>query len=318
MAAQAASAVLETVRATGLLAPGEPVVVLLSGGRDSVCLVDVAVTIAGAASVTALHVNYRLREAAADDEAFCAQLCERMGVGLEVERPETPPDTGNLQAWARDVRYGVGARLAESRRATLAAGHTSSDQAETVLYRLASSPSRRALLGMPARDGRLIRPLLEISREETAAYCRARSLEWREDETNEAPDFARNRVRAGLLPALREIHPAAERNVVRAAEILREEGAVLDDAVAELVDGATTVSLQTLRASPAALARLAITRLAERTLGRLLPALGARSADILALREGAALDVGDHARARVENGLLRFEETPPLPRESRS
>src|SRR5438477_216455 len=80
-----------------------------------------------------------------------------------------------------------------------AAGYTATDQGETVLYRLGASPGRRALLGMPARDGRLVRPLLEITREQTAAYCRERRLAWREDATNDDPIYARARVRKGLV-----------------------------------------------------------------------------------------------------------------------
>src|SRR4051794_27270467 len=126
---------LERVRATGLLAEGAPVVVLLSGGRDSVCLLDVAARIGDA---SALHVNYGLREGAAADEASCRSLCARLGVPLEVRRAQRPEEAGNLQAWARDVRYGEGAHLATARNAVLAAGHTATDQAETVLYRLAA------------------------------------------------------------------------------------------------------------------------------------------------------------------------------------
>src|SRR2546423_5918435 len=92
---------LERVRATGLLPAGRPVVVLLSGGRDSVCLLDIAVELG--AAVTALHVNYALRDEADGDEAWCAQLCARLGVALEVRRAGTP--RGNVQAWAREVRY---------------------------------------------------------------------------------------------------------------------------------------------------------------------------------------------------------------------
>jgi tRNA(Ile)-lysidine synthase len=312
------TAVLESVRRGGLLAPGDPVVVLLSGGRDSTCLLDVAVQVAGEDSVTALHVNYGLRDAAAADEQHCRALCERLGVALEVVQGPAAPHTGNLQAWAREVRYTAAERAAEPRDAKIATGHTSSDQAETILYRLASSPSRRALLGMSPREGRLIRPLLGVSREQTAAYCRVRCLEWREDETNASEAFARNRVRAGLLPALKEIHPAAEQNLVRAAEVLRAEADVLDEAVTEIVDGAAAVPVATLRGVRPALARLAVTRLAERTLGRPLPGVAARALEILALGEGGALDVGDRTRARVEKGELRFEETPPLPPEPRA
>ena len=91
----------DRVRATGLLPAGAPVVVLVSGGRDSTCLLDLAVRVAGAEAVTALHVNYGLRDEADADERHCHQTCEALGVPLEVRRPRRP-ESGNLQAWARE------------------------------------------------------------------------------------------------------------------------------------------------------------------------------------------------------------------------
>jgi tRNA(Ile)-lysidine synthase len=273
-----------------------PVVVLLSGGRDSVCLLDLAVRLAG--PVIALHVNYGLRESADGDEAHCAALCEQLGAPLVVHRPG-PPE-GNLQAWARAERYGAAERL----DGLIATGHTASDQVETVLYRLAASPGRRALLGMPERDGRLVRPLLACTREETAAHCRERGLAWREDPTNEDPAFARNRVRHGLLPALRALHPAAEQNVLRTLETLRDEAAVLDELVVPEPDVARLAAL------PPALRRLTLQAMAG---GR---PIGARANEILALgAQGgtAALDLGDGLRAVVEYGRLRFDHAGPPP-----
>jgi tRNA(Ile)-lysidine synthase len=204
-----------------LLSPEREVVVLLSGGRDSTCLLDLAARIAGPQAVRALHVNYGLREAAEADEAHCRELCTTLGVSLEVRRASRP-ETGNLQAWAREERYAAAAELSAPRQADIAAGHTATDQVETILYRLASSPSRRALLGMRPREGRLIRPLLGVTREETGAYCRWRGLEWREDESNTSDAYARVRVRESLVPALRAIHPAAEQNVLALAGIMRD------------------------------------------------------------------------------------------------
>ena len=303
---------LERVRETGLLAPGAPVVVLLSGGRDSVCLLDVAVRLAGAEAVRALHVNYGLRDGAGGDEELCRALCARLGVELTLQRAQRPADSGNLQAWARDVRLGTGARLALERGAGLAMGHTASDQAETVLYRLAASPGRRALLGMSERDGRLLRPLLRFTRKETAAHCIARGLRWREDASNDDPAYARNRARAGLVPALRELHPSAERNVVRTAELLRDEAAVLDEVVETALAGRDHIAVAHLAALPPALARLVVRRLAEDAVGRLCARAPGRTADILALGDGA-LDLGDGARAVVSGGLLRVKPTPPGP-----
>jgi tRNA(Ile)-lysidine synthase len=300
---------LERVRATGLLAAGEDVLVLLSGGRDSVCLLDVAVELG--AGVRALHVNYGLREGAGGDEAHCRELCARLGVELAVHRAHRPDDAGNLQAWARDVRYAQAER--EAGEATIAVAHTASDQAETVLYRLAASPGRRALLGMEPHAGRIVRPLLGVTREETGAWCRARGLQWRDDATNESGEYARGRVRHGLLPALEAVDPRAAANVLRTAQLLREEGEVLDVVVDTALAGRDRVALEHLAALPPALARLVVRRLAEAATGGLCARAAGRLDDILALGDAGALDVGDGARAVVEGGVVRFEPTPPLP-----
>jgi tRNA(Ile)-lysidine synthase len=306
---------LQRVDATGLLPPGGPVVVLLSGGRDSVCLLDCALRLSGPEAVLALHVNYGLRPESGDDEEHCRALCGRLGVALEVESVQRPAKAGNLQAWARDVRLGAGAARAAARGAALATGHTATDQAETVLYRLAASPGRRALLGMAARDGSLVRPLLGCTREETAAHCVARGLAWREDASNADPAFARTRVREGLLPALRAVHPAAEASVVRTAALLREEAEVLDRLVANALEPQEDrIALERLAGLPCALARLVLRRLAEEVTGVLCPRASGRLDEVLNLREGGALDLGEGARAVVNDGILRVRRTPPLPR----
>src|SRR3954447_14720709 len=186
------SPALDAARRSDLIATGEPLLVMISGGADSTCLLDVAVKLG--ARVSALHVNYGLRGSDSDaDEAHCRALCERLGVPLHVEPvPLDPAAGGKLPARARDARYELAERLAER---DYAAGHTRSDQAETVLYRLATSPGRRALLGMEPRRGRLVRPLLDVSREATRAWCRAAGLTWREDSSNADRYYARARIR---------------------------------------------------------------------------------------------------------------------------
>src|SRR5436305_3954704 len=198
----------EAARASGLIQAGEPLLVLLSGGADSVCLVDCAVRLD--ADAAALHVNYGLRPGSDADEQFCRVLCGRLGVPLHVERVELS-DEGNLQAQAREARYATAERLVAERGGDYAAAHTASDQAETVIYRLAVSPGSRALLGMAPRRGRLVRPLLEATRDDTHEYCRGRGLSWREDPTNADPRFARVRLPHELLPVLRPLSPAAHR-----------------------------------------------------------------------------------------------------------
>lgn len=316
-----AAEIREQVRAGGLFArddamPAQPVLVMLSGGRDSTCLLDVTVALLGAGAVSALHVNYGLREQAHAEERHCAALCAELGVELEVVhaggRAGVP--SGNLHAWARELRYAHARRIAESRDALIATGHTASDQVETILYRLAASPGRRALLGMPAAEGRLIRPLLTVTREQTAAYCTERRLDWREDESNEDLRYARARVRHALVPALRAVHPAAEANVLRTAALLREETELLDALVSQELAGGPSIALARLRELHPALARMVVVRLAEDATGAYVPQAGDRVQEILALASRgrrAELHLGGQAGAVIDGGQLTMIKLPP-------
>jgi len=302
--------VLAAARDSGLVRAGEPLLVMVSGGGDSVALLDIAVRLG--ASVTALHVNYGLREGAESDEELVRELAGRLEVPLHV-RQVTLPAEGNLQELARDARYSLAEQLAEG---DYAAAHTASDQAETVLYRLAVSPGSRALHGMAPRRGRLVRPLLEVTRTEVRDHLRARGLEWREDPSNADRRFARARIRHDVLDALRELSPAAERTIAETARQLREEAELLDAAVAEALEelgGGPALSLDALREFPAALQRLVLRSLAGRTLSReeltRLLAVGNQGT--------VSLDLGGGLRAVAEYGTLRFSRAadaePPAP-----
>lgn len=307
--------VTQAVRASGLLAGDDALLVMLSGGRDSVCLLDVAVALRGSQAVGALHVNYGLREGADADERHCRALCEQLSVALDVERVRRENDAGgNLQAWAREVRYAAAHALARPRGGLIATGHTASDQLETILYRLAASPGRRALLGMPACEHGVVRPLLALTRAQTAAYCQGRGLSWREDESNDDPRYARTRVRNALVPALRAVHPAAEANVLRTAALLREEARVLDELVEDELRGRAMISIARLRELPPALARLLVVHLAERAAGTYVPQAGARVGELLELGERggrAELHLGGLVSGVVQGGMLEFVRIEP-------
>ena len=190
----------EHVRRHDLIPPGGEVVCFVSGGADSTCLWHALGALGY--EVSALHVNHGLRgEESEGDARFCA---ERLGAEVVEARPEGR----GTEAELRELRYALGTgRL----RAT---GHTASDQVETILYRLAASGTTS---GIRVRRGDgIVRPLLTVWREETEEYCRAEGLPFRLDSTN--PDTARGLIRSEILPALRKLHPAAERNVLAALE----------------------------------------------------------------------------------------------------
>jgi tRNA(Ile)-lysidine synthase len=302
---------LEVARESGLIAAGAPLLVLISGGGDSVGLLDAAMRLG--ARVSALHVNYGLREGADEDEGFVRELCAGLGVELVVERVSLN-EGGNLQERAREARYALAERLAEG---DYAAAHTATDQAETVLYRLAVSPGSRALLGMEPRRGRLVRPLLQATREEVRAYLAVRSLDWREDPSNSDRRFARARVRHDVLDALRELSPAAERTIAETALQLREEAEVLRSAADEALEelgGGPGVSLADLRGLPPAIARLVLRGLAESAEGAPRSLSRADTDAILALGSGRggtrSIDLGGGVRAVSEYGTLRFTRDP--------
>jgi tRNA(Ile)-lysidine synthase len=304
---------LEAARESGLIRTGGPLLVLLSGGADSVCLLHVALVLG--ARVSALHVNYGLRAESDADERHCRGLCGRLHVPLTVERV-TLPESGNLQAQARDRRYALAERHGAGD--DYATGHTATDQAETVLYRLAVSPGRRALLGMEPRRGRLVRPLLEATGEDTRAHCRSHGLDWVEDRSNADPRFARARVREQALPVLKELNPAAERTIVETSRLLRDEAEVLDATVAETLArlGELAPQLEELQALPPGLARLVLRRLAESASGQAHSLSRADVDAILRLGErggSASLDLGGGLRALAEYGTLRFTRAPDAP-----
>jgi tRNA(Ile)-lysidine synthase len=301
----------------GLLESAEPIVVMLSGGRDSLCLLDALARYRSPAGLCALHVNHGLRgRESEEDERFCVELCRERAVAIRVAHSGPRPARGNLQAWARERRYAEARALAAElgRGALIATAHTASDQVETILYRLAASPGRRALLGICERRGALVRPLLSITREQTTAYCRALGLRWREDASNVQQRFARARLRSSLLPAFRCLHPAAERNLARSAALLRAEAEVLEELIERELRGGQAIAIERLAALPRALARLVVIELAERACGRFVPQAGERVEELIALgsarRRGAPalleLHVGGGVAAEIEGGMVRL------------
>jgi tRNA(Ile)-lysidine synthase len=322
--AEALRSLAQVVSESGLVKEGAPGVVLISGGPDSACLAAGLAECCGRPNVHALHLNYGLRDSAADDEQICRRLCAFLRIDLRVERPRL--GQGNMQAAAREARYVAAEQLRDRLGCEwVATGHTRTDLAETVLYRLASSPGRRALLGLPARRGRLVRPLLAIDRAEVRGLATQAGLPFADDPTNLDRSFARNRIRHEVLPAMREVNPAAEQNVAETRHELAEEAQVLDRVVAETLEeagagpGVIAVRAEALRELEPGLRRLALRALAERITGHELP-LGrgpAREIWRLAQRpEGGDVDLGGGLRAICEQGMIRFsvgEDVLPEP-----
>jgi len=199
------------IREHDLIEARGDVTVLVSGGADSTCLWHVLRVLGY--RVAALHVNHGLRGEASDDDArFCR----------DVLSAEIVDGTGGVaEEELRNIRYGF---ATDRLRAT---GHTLSDEVETILYRLVTSGNAKGI--KVKREDGIVRPLLCVWREETRRYCESEGLPFREDESNR--DTVRGLIRDQVLPLLRQIHPAADENLLRALET-RE---TLPPALAELL-----------------------------------------------------------------------------------
>ncbi len=303
------------VRRSGLVDAHSTGVVMVSGGADSACAAAGVARALGAPNVHALHVNYRLRESADQGERVARALCGALRIDLHVERPTL--SQGNLQALARSARYEAAERLRNRTRSDwVATGHTRSDLAETVLYRLAASPGSRALRALPARSGRVVRPLLAMSRAEIRALATAAGLPFADDESNEAPAFARNRIRAEVIPVLSELSRALETNVAETQAELNEEAELLERVVLEALGeagagpGAVGIEATRLAELEPALRRLGLRALAERAAGKAVAMSRERAAEILRLGSsptGGVVELAGGVRAIAEAGTIRFE-----------
>jgi tRNA(Ile)-lysidine synthase len=319
------AAVGRALRAAGRPARGEALVVGLSGGADSVALLDALALLRGPRGfrLVAAHLDHGLRPSSSDDAAFCRALCERLGVPLRTGhadvRARAARDGHGLEAAGRRERYAFLRRvLREEAAAAVAVAHTRDDQAETLLLRLLRGAGASGLAAMRPRRGRLLRPMLGISRADVLAHLRARSLEWREDPSNADPVHLRNRVRHELLPYLeRRFNPAARGVIARAATLLADEAAHLRAEAAALLaaagareeGGGLVVRRAPIARAPVAVARAALCVALRRHGGR--RGVGAVHVErILALirspePSGRTVALPGHRTVRFERELMR-------------
>ncbi|UJA20707.1 tRNA lysidine(34) synthetase TilS [Thermoleophilia bacterium SCSIO 60948] len=316
MRVEAVEALSEVVRRSRLVPDGTHGVAMISGGADSACLAAGLTRALGPERVHALHVNYGLRPTSDRDEATCRRLCAALRIDLHVERVRLPA-SGNLQDAARQARYDAAERLRERTAGDwIATGHTRTDLAETFIYRLAASPGSRSLLGMRARNGWVVRPLLALERDDSRAFAAESGLAYDDDESNADLGYARNRIRARVLPELEAVGERAQRNIAETQAEMLEEAGLIERVALDALEragagaGATAVRPIELSWGGAALARVCMRMLAERAAGRTVALNRRRTAEILRLSqspEGGTVEIGGGVRAVCESGWVRFE-----------
>ncbi len=314
----------EAVSRFSMLAQGDRVIVALSGGADSVALLNILNSNKEKYNIDlyAAHLNHNLRGAEADrDEQFVRDLCARLGVelfvrGVDIKTLSQRQGIGT-ELCGRNERYAFFAELSDRLGAKIATAHTASDNAETVIFNLTRGAGPNGFSGIrPVRDN-IIRPLILCTRADVEAYCADEGLSFVTDSTNLTDDYTRNKLRHGVIPVLREINPDFENTVLRESGLMTDINSFLELKSEEIIAEAETENgwdCAVIASCPDAL-RLSVLRLLCARVG-----IDAELSALVLLSDclsrGGALDIRGVLRAECRQGTLRFvkkRRRTPLP-----
>lgn len=309
--------VRRTIRREGLLAPGEPAWVAVSGGVDSMVLLHVLLRLGHPCSVA--HVDHGLRGADSDaDRDFVEAHARALGLPFRAVRvdPKRAAQGRSVQMAARELRYAWFREVLAAGPHVLALGHHRDDVAETLLLHLLRGVGARGWAGIPPvtqlTEGRLCRPLLAVGRAEVLAFAQEQGIAFREDASNADPKYLRNRVRAELLPLMEHMRPGARRTLARGAELLRELMGAAGEQLEREAREAVTAAGDALHVDLACLRRSAAPRLLlARALHRAQPHPDQLDQVLEAVRRQAVGKVFQWGVLRVTVERHRLVAAPP-------
>ena len=315
--------VTRMVRRHRMLEPGSTMVVAVSGGPDSLCLLHATVRLRRLLHVepVCFHFDHRLRPGSETDVTYVRGQARKLGVPFVLREARSgPPRGASVEAWARTVRYEALAAVAEQHGGVAAVGHTADDQAETVLMALLRGGGLDAVSAMKPVTRPVVRPLLETTREQTEAFCRALRLRPRRDPMNEDRAYLRVGVRDGVIPLLEErLGRNVRRSLARSAALLERDAGFLEGlaagATSEIVagrdDGTVELRAEALRDLPEALStRVVRTALLEMGLAPTAADINS----ILALSEsrpGSRVSLGKGLLAQRGREYVRVSRPSP-------
>lgn len=307
--------VISAIETYDMISHGESLLCCLSGGADSVALLICLHELGY--DVKACHVNHNLRGEESDrDEQFCRELCQRLGVELDVHSIDVTSyaaehKMGTEQA-ARIMRYEI---FEQTKCDKICTAHTLSDSLETLLFNLTRGTGLKGLASIPAVRGRIVRPLIECSREDIEEFLKERGQSWVTDSTNLTDDYNRNRIRHNVIPRLKELNPSLEKTMRGTLRNLREDSALIEaqsDGFYQSAQIENGLDCEMLCSAPSALSGRAILRLCDEAGHDCSRETAAMIRDIC--KTGGKLTLGHGLYAVSKKGVLTIEkeiqETP--------
>lgn len=227
----------KTISEYNLLENGDNVICAVSGGADSVCLLNVMIELRDEYKINlyVANVNHLIRgEESDNDSRFVKDICRNNGLKLYYREYDVKKIAGERkigeEECGRILRYGFFDEIAkELTNAKIATAHNINDNAETVIFRLVRGTAAQGFGGIMHKRDNIIRPLLDVSRKEIEKYLSEKNVLWCEDSTNKMPIYARNKIRLGVMPLLTEISGNAEEKIVSAARLISEDNELLNE-----------------------------------------------------------------------------------------
>jgi len=316
--------VKDTILRHSMLQKGDCVAVGLSGGADSVTLLSVLLELAEEMELTvrAIHINHGIRGQSADlDQRFCEELCADFSVKLDCFTLDIPSIAARrgigLEECGRVCRYECFERIAREHGCRIATAHTLSDSAETVLFNLSRGSGLSGVCGIPPVRGNIIRPLINITREQVEEYCKARKLDYVTDETNTETTYRRNLIRSEVIPSLRQVNPAFHQAVRRFTQCAAEDDRYLDLLCSQELEKARCDggwSARQIFALPHALQRRAIIAIAGSR--NVVPEYAQVQLCLECLQKGSgAVVLRQNLRFSVKKGIIILDDNTQTARE---
>ena len=226
---------INTLEEYEMLSGASHIVVGISGGADSVCLLHILASLREKYNTELIgaHINHGIRgEEAKRDSDFARSVCENLGVRFEMLEADCPAQaaaTGEtLEECGRRVRYEFFNSLCTDSSYRIATAHNADDNAETVIFNLTRGSALKGAAGIPPVRGNIIRPLIDISRDEIECYCDENSLRFVTDSTNLSDDYTRNKIRHSVIPVLKQLNPAVVGAFSRFSSAARSDASFIE------------------------------------------------------------------------------------------
>lgn len=310
--------VLKFINENALILPGTTVIAAVSGGADSVCLLDLLYNLKEKLcfNLECAHFNHNIRGEESDgDETFVRKLCETLKIPLHVGSAQVLQLCGGtgIEDAARRARYGFFKTLTEGKNAVIATAHTQNDNVETFFINLLRGSGTRGLCAVPVKRDGVIRPMLEVTREEIIEHLCAVGLDFRTDSTNADCAYLRNFIRLKVLPLISS-RPELDLygTVSRAVKNLRADSRALD----EMAEKSESDSIESLKQLPDALLWRVLTKKLEKEYDIILDSVHFDAVKSLLYRNSSKEQIRGDVYAVTCNGRLTFERIESIMRET--